>query len=137
MKNYRFRYLLRTSIDRSVIGSGTSVIEAATAREAVEKAIAWALTDTNADARLDPWVELTELAEVDADNCGRCWECLTNHNFMIVCVDCGNKRCPKATDHRNTCTHSNDLGQEGSIYAEGTGTASAQRLVEFFGVNDE
>lgn len=36
---------------------------------------------------------------------------------MIVCSTCGNKRCPKATDHRLTCTHSNEAGQEGSVYA--------------------
>ena len=36
---------------------------------------------------------------------------------MIVCQICGNKRCPHATDHRHTCTSSNDNGQLGSIYA--------------------
>jgi len=35
---------------------------------------------------------------------------------MIVCGDCGNKRCPKASDHGNACTGSNDPGQPGSIY---------------------
>lgn len=35
---------------------------------------------------------------------------------MIVCPDCGNKRCPKANDHRNACTDSNDAGQLGSAY---------------------
>ena len=35
---------------------------------------------------------------------------------MIVCPKCGNKRCPRATDHRYECTGSNDPGQEGSIY---------------------
>jgi len=35
---------------------------------------------------------------------------------MILCSECGNKRCPKATDHRLDCTNSNDSGQEGSIY---------------------
>ena len=29
---------------------------------------------------------------------------------------CGNKRCPKATDHRFECTGSNEPGQPGSIY---------------------
>ena len=36
---------------------------------------------------------------------------------MIVCLCCGNKRCPKATDHRLACTQSNDPGQPGSIFA--------------------
>jgi hypothetical protein len=35
---------------------------------------------------------------------------------MIVCPDCGNKRCPKASDHRLACTASNEPGQPGSIY---------------------
>lgn len=35
---------------------------------------------------------------------------------MTVCPDCGNKRCPKATDHRLACTDSNEPGQPGSRY---------------------
>lgn len=35
---------------------------------------------------------------------------------MIVCPVCGNKRCPKASDHRLECTNSNEPGQKGSIY---------------------
>jgi DNA-directed RNA polymerase subunit RPC12/RpoP len=35
---------------------------------------------------------------------------------MIVCPTCGNKRCPKASDHTLQCTNSNDLNQVGSIY---------------------
>jgi hypothetical protein len=35
---------------------------------------------------------------------------------MIVCSDCGNKRCPKASNHRHKCTGSNEVGQYGSIY---------------------
>ena len=37
------------------------------------------------------------------------------HTF-IVCPDCGNKRCPKATDHNLACTKSNRPGQKGSRY---------------------
>ena len=36
--------------------------------------------------------------------------------FMRLCPDCGNKRCPKASDHNNPCTNSNEPNQEGSIY---------------------
>lgn len=36
---------------------------------------------------------------------------------MVLCPDCGNKRCPKATDHRNACTGSNAPGQAASWYA--------------------
>lgn len=40
---------------------------------------------------------------------------MTDMRF-VVCPDCGNKRCPRANDHRNACTGSNELGQEGSAY---------------------
>lgn len=36
---------------------------------------------------------------------------------MFVCPECGNKRCPKASDHELACTGSNEPGQPGSIYA--------------------
>jgi Zn finger protein HypA/HybF involved in hydrogenase expression len=35
---------------------------------------------------------------------------------MIVCPECGNKRCPHATDHKLDCTNSNEPGQPGSRY---------------------
>ncbi len=37
-------------------------------------------------------------------------------NRMFLCSTCGNKRCPKASDHRLVCTNSNEPGQKGSIY---------------------
>ncbi len=51
----------------------------------------------------------------------KCWcETCRPQNFFdmrfIVCPDCGNKRCPKANDHRNACTNSNDVGQPGSSW---------------------
>ena len=36
---------------------------------------------------------------------------------MFLCPDCGNKRCPKATNHALECSGSNEPGQEGSRYA--------------------
>ncbi len=36
---------------------------------------------------------------------------------MVLCAQCGNKRCPHATDHRLACTGSNLPGQPGSAYA--------------------
>jgi hypothetical protein len=36
---------------------------------------------------------------------------------MIVCLQCGNKRCPHASDHRLKCTESNEPGQPGSTYS--------------------
>lgn len=35
---------------------------------------------------------------------------------MILCPDCGNKRCPKASNHELRCTGSNEPGQAGSVY---------------------
>jgi len=40
---------------------------------------------------------------------------LTMSTF-IVCSSCGNKRCPKATDHNLACDNSNQPGQSGSRY---------------------
>ncbi|MCU6683316.1 hypothetical protein M8320_15085 [Leclercia sp. H6W5] len=57
----------------------------------------------------------------NAETSTKCW-CHTcrpvtiSDMRFVVCPDCGNKRCPHANDHRNTCTGSNELGQEGSAY---------------------
>lgn len=65
----------------------------------------------------------------DDGECG-CWVCVTKRaekiedftqrlvyrSRFIVCPDCGNKRCPKATWHENACTGSNDAEQPGSRY---------------------
>jgi hypothetical protein len=37
-------------------------------------------------------------------------------NRMILCANCGNKRCPHASDHDRQCTDSNESGQPGSVY---------------------
>lgn len=58
------------------------------------------------------------------DSCG-CWECVSRivsarpfpENLaypFIVCDTCGNKRCPHAQSHENTCTGSNEPGQAGA-----------------------
>lgn len=36
--------------------------------------------------------------------------------YMHVCRECGNKRCPHATDCSLECTGSNEPGQPGSLY---------------------
>jgi hypothetical protein len=48
--------------------------------------------------------------------CYKCADNKTRMTTMIVCPECGNKRCPKATDHNNECTNSNEVGQDGSRY---------------------
>ena len=53
-----------------------------------------------------------------ANPCG-CYTCDRSpapRSRMYVCATCGNKRCPRATDHRNECHGSNAPGQEGSVY---------------------
>ena len=54
----------------------------------------------------------------------QCW-CLTCRPMrvddpesirMALCPTCGNKRCPKANNHRNQCSNSNEPGQKGSAY---------------------
>ena len=39
-------------------------------------------------------------------------------SLMILCPDCGNKRCPRASHHDHTCTRSNASGQAGSVYGD-------------------
>lgn len=43
-------------------------------------------------------------------------EVLTQTSRFMTCVECGNKRCPKATNHEHDCTQSNEPGQPGSVY---------------------
>lgn len=59
------------------------------------------------------------------ENCGNCLKCLNDPRLglenpvlmmMVVCLDCGNKRCPKASDHELACSGSNERGQRGSAY---------------------
>jgi hypothetical protein len=62
------------------------------------------------------------------ETCGGCSTCLAatadligarlwpTQVGMIVCPDCGNKRCPRATHHDNACTGSNEPEQPGSRY---------------------
>lgn len=42
--------------------------------------------------------------------------------WYILCPNCGNKRCPKASDCSLECTNSNEAGQPGSIYVKFQGT---------------
>ena len=62
--------------------------------------------------------QLTATLEQPAQQCW-CTTCrpitMADMRF-VVCPDCGNKRCPKANDHRNACTNSNAVGQKGSSW---------------------
>lgn len=60
------------------------------------------------------------MKEVETVGCGHCWKCLEADPKpfygMVLCQDCGNKRCPKATDCALECSGSNEPGQKGSVY---------------------
>lgn len=63
---------------------------------------------------------MANVPDYDCEKCrmklvkeGRIWPFRSR---MILCPICGNKRCPKASDHELDCTNSNELGQKGSVY---------------------
>jgi hypothetical protein len=56
-------------------------------------------------------------SDVPAMCCHRCHGHLLPDR-MIICPDCGNKRCPKASDHDIACSGSNSPGQPGSVFGD-------------------
>lgn len=62
----------------------------------------------------DKWIPVSE--QKPGCWCRTCRPVFLNDMRFVVCPDCGNKRCPRANDHRNACTGSNEPGQEGSAY---------------------
>lgn len=70
------------------------------------------------------YVELERYQEAVAGNspvtpvcwCSTCRPVTMNDMRFVVCPECGNKRCPRASDHNNACTGSNDPGQVSSAY---------------------
>lgn len=69
---------------------------------------------------------------VNCYNCHRCVQDQTtvvglpvSTSRMLVCPECQNKRCPKASDHTLACTNSNEPGQAGSVYDSRTVLASS------------
>ena len=53
--------------------------------------------------------------------CHACRPVTLDDMRMVLCPDCGNKRCQKANNHRNVCTGSNEPGQPGSAYTAAPG----------------
>jgi hypothetical protein len=49
-------------------------------------------------------------------SCEACRPLTMTDMRMVLCETCGNKRCPHATNHRNACTGSNEVGQKGSSW---------------------
>lgn len=62
---------------------------------------------------------VVDLNEHDGCHCVRCLEeagqVYIIMTRMLLCPTCGNKRCPKASDHRFVCTGSNQPGQVGVL----------------------
>lgn len=54
--------------------------------------------------------------ELKGHDCLQCFKDAGDRpRIMILCSTCGNKRCPKAEDHRYKCTGSNDPDQVGQF----------------------
>ncbi|WP_436893993.1 hypothetical protein [Klebsiella pneumoniae] len=66
----------------------------------------------------DRWIPVSE--QKPDCWCRTCRPVDLNDMRFVVCPDCGNKRCPRANDHRNACTGSNEPGQEGCAYPDTT-----------------
>lgn len=65
-------------------------------------------------------IERAVESPTNEEGCG-CYTCWRERNpsafrRMILCPTCGNKRCPRATNHAFSCTGSNEPGQPGSNY---------------------
>ncbi|NIJ84451.1 hypothetical protein FHY35_001406 [Xanthomonas arboricola] len=52
------------------------------------------------------FVRDTKGQQVPACGCATCWPVTLCDARMVVCSECGNKRCPHANDQRNPCTGS-------------------------------
>lgn len=48
--------------------------------------------------------------------CDKCNPPQDLYRRFTMCPICGNKRCPKGTDHELECTNSNEPGQKGSSW---------------------
>lgn len=67
--------------------------------------------------RIDCWCITCDAEIADAQEANGDFFGALSRPF-VVCPDCGNKRCPKATHHDNACTGSNEPGQPGSVYVD-------------------
>lgn len=63
---------------------------------------------------------IDERLQADACHCHKCHEHDQPYlmSTFIVCPKCGNKRCPKAHNHRYECTDSNEPGQVERLQAD-------------------
>lgn len=118
-KPARFRWVHAAKPDlvqRIAIGAAlTEFFAAASMLQWKQRAVdnGWLTEEQRAD-REARWRRRREMSKGD---CHRCIEEQGGSAMrMILCGTCGNKRCPKADDHRNKCSGSNEPGQIGSAY---------------------
>jgi len=72
---------------------------------------------------------LKQRLEMNPNGC-KCAACNPNYAGMIVCGECGNKRCPHATHHNELCTVNNAPGQPGSAFGGLEPTVAQVRLTD-------
>jgi len=89
--------------------------------ESLNQALAEAALDKMADNARELGLSYEQPAQQEPVNTHCCHTCFNKSGSMILdrmilCPECGNKRCPKATNHELPCTNSNEPGQTGSIY---------------------
>lgn len=61
---------------------------------------------------------MAHAAQHQACWCATCRPVSFGDMRMVLCPECGNKRCPRASNHIYACTGSNEVGQVGSAYIE-------------------
>jgi hypothetical protein len=64
-------------------------------------------------------IEIADTVPMSECSCHTCSPVTWDNQRMVLCATCGNKRCPHARDHANSCTGSNEPGQKGSAYESG------------------
>lgn len=81
----------------------------------------------------------TEIEDENSICCHKCAEGKTIHGIpvafarLIVCRQCGNKRCPHASDHDQPCTGSNEPGQADAAFKmcdQGEDPSDVLRMIE-------
>lgn len=123
MKDHEIRELVNQLRDIAIEYHGTQQLRERIARAVRSAMLAAAPHDTPAlnsiqsvDTVADRWIPVSE--QKPDCWCRTCRPVVLNDMRFVVCPDCGNKRCPRANDHRNACTGSNEPGQGGSAYPD-------------------
>ncbi|HGL6673264.1 TPA: hypothetical protein ACKFNV_004790 [Klebsiella quasipneumoniae] len=110
MKDHEIRELVNQLRDIAIEYHGTQQL-----RERIAQAVRAAMLAAAPQPQNAP----QNIPEIIPDCwCRTCRPVVLNDMRFVVCPDCGNKRCPRANDHRNACTGSNEPGQEGSAYPD-------------------